>query len=375
MKFVLPQRRILPGLATVSAVAMLALAAPAAAAVSSAVGKPLQAAAGAVKAGNSGAAIKNIDAARAAAKTPEERQKVSEMAAYVYTRAGQYGKAAAELESIGAPPKQLAALYYQAGQYDKAISYAKRAGGEDMQILIAQAYTRTGRAKDAVTAYQALIKANGPKPVYLENLANAQYKAGDKAGYIATTTKLIKVDSSAARWKTLLVNVLQNTNRAEARLAIYYLMQQTGALDRPSDWLDFSKLAIVNNQPGTAVTALPKAGDLSADPMSAKLTAAATQRQAAAIAAAAKNATNPSTAMQAGGAYLGAGQYAQAAAAFAVAAKGTGPQVDQAKVYGGIAQVKAGNIAAAKALFASVDPKGTMKDAADIWALYASTRG
>jgi tetratricopeptide (TPR) repeat protein len=375
MKLALPQRRTLPGLATLGAVTLLALATPGAAAVSSAVGKPLQAAAGAVKSGNTGAAIKNIDAARAAAKTPEERQKVSEMAAYVYTRAGQFGKAAAELESIGAPPKQLAALYYQAGQYDKAISYAKRAGGEDMQILIAQAYTKTGRAKDAVAAYQALIKANGPKPVYLENLAGAQYKAGDKAGYIATTTKLIKVDSSPARWKTLLVNVLQNTNRAEARLAVFYLMQQTGAIDRPSDWLDFSKLAITNNQPGTALTALPKAGDLSGDPMSAKLSAAATQRQTAALAAAPKNAANPATALQAGGAYLGAGQYAQAAAAYAVAAKGTGPQVDQAKVFGGIAQVKAGNIAAAKALFASVDPKGTMKDAADIWALYASTRG
>jgi tetratricopeptide (TPR) repeat protein len=375
MKFVLPPRSILPGLATLGAASLLALATPGAAAVSSAVGKPLQSAAGAIKSGNTGAAMKDIDAARAAAKTPEERQKVSEMAAYVYTRAGQFGKAAAELEAVGAPPKQLAALYYQAGQYDKAIANAKKAGGEDMQVLIAQSYTHTGRAKDAVATYEALIKANGPKPVYLENLAGAQYKSGDKAGYIATTTKLIKVDSSPARWKTLLVNVLQNTNRAEARLAVFYLMQQTGAIDRSTDWLEFSKLALVNNQPGTAQGALPKAGDLSADPMSAKLLGAATQRQTAAMAAAPKNAANPATAMLAGGAYLGAGQYPQAVAAYATAAKGTGPNVDQAKVYGGIAQAKAGNMSAAKALFAGVDPKGTMKDAADIWTLYASTKG
>ncbi|TFU03471.1 hypothetical protein EUV02_09900 [Polymorphobacter arshaanensis] len=356
--------------------AALVVAAPGAAAVSSAVGKPLQSAAAAAKAGNTGAAIKAVDQARAAAKTDEERKKVAEMAGYVYTRAGQYGKAAAELESIGAPATQLAPLYYQAGQYDKAIATAKRAGGgEGMQIIIAQSYLHTGRAKDAVVAYQNLIKANGPKPAYLSSLASAQYKAGDKAGYLATTTKLIKVDSSPERWKALLTNFMQTSMRPEARLASFYLMQQTGAIDRPVDWLDFGKLAIVNNQPGTAVAVLPKAGDLSGDPMSAKLMTAASSRAAPALAAAPKQAANPATALQAGNAFLGAGQYPQAAAAYATAVKAGGATADQARVYGGIALVKAGNLGAAKAQFAAVDPKSYMKDIADLWALYVSTKG
>ena len=99
--------------------AALVVAAPGAAAVSSAVGKPLQSAAAAAKAGNTGAAIKAVDQARAAAKTDEERRKVAEMAAYVYNRAGQYGKAAAELESIGAPPTQLAPLYQMQSVLDR----------------------------------------------------------------------------------------------------------------------------------------------------------------------------------------------------------------------------------------------------------------
>lgn len=366
-------KRVAAMLATVGALALAA--APAAAAVSAAVGKPLQAAAAAAKSGNSGAAISSIGSARAAAKTDEERRKVAEMAGYVYTRAGQFGKAAAELESIGAPPRQLAALYYQAGQYDKAVAAAKKAGGEDMQVLIAQAYARTGRPQEAIASYEALIKANGPKPIYLENLAGAQYKAGDKAGYIATTTRLIKVDASPQRWKALLVNMMQNRMRPEAKLATYYLMQQTGTIDRPSDYLEFAKLAIVKNQPGTAQAVLANAGDLSGDPMSAKLGTAAAQRSTAALANAPKLATSPTTALVAGDAYLGAGQYAPAASAYANAVKAGGATVDEARVFGGIAQVKAGNAAAAKASFAAVDSKSYMKDVADLWGLYASTKG
>lgn len=368
------QKHIAARISLAGVLAALVVAAPAAAAVSSAVGKPLQAAASAAKAGNSGAAINAVNQARTAAKTDEERRKVAEMAGYVYTRAGQYGKAAAELESVGAPPSQLAPLYYQAGQYDKAIAAAKRAGGESSQIIIAQSYLRTGRAKDAVGAYQALIKANGPKAAYLSSLASAQYKAGDKTGYLATTTRLIKVDSSPERWKALLTNFMQTPMRPEARLATFYLMQTTGTIDRPVDWLDFGKLAIVNNQPGTAVAVLPKAGDLSQDPMSAKLVTAASQRAAPALAAAPKQAANPATALQAGNAFLGAGQHPQAVAAFATAAKAGGATVDQARLYGGIAQVKAGNFGGAEAAFAAVDAKSYLRDIADLWALYISTK-
>lgn len=353
--------------------AALIIAAPAAAAVSATVGKDLKAAASAAKAGNSGAAIAAVGQARAAAKTDEERRTVAQMAAYVYTRAGQYGKAAAELESVNAPASQLAPLYYQAGQYDKAIGAAKRAGGESNQIIVAQSYLHTGRAKDAVAAYEALIKAGGAKPAYLGGLASAQYKAGDKVGYLATTTKLIKVDPSPARWKALLADFMQTPMRPEVRLASFYLMQQTGTIDRPVDWLEFGKLAIVNNQPGTAVAVLPKAGDLSKDPMSAKLATAAAQRAGPALTAAAQQAANPATALQAGNAYLGAGQYGKAAAAFATANKAGGTNADLARLFGGISVVKSGNVAAARGIFMQVDSKSYLKDIADLWSLYVTT--
>lgn len=354
-----------------------ALVAPAAAAVSKAVGNALNQAAGAARSGNTGAANNAINAARAAAKTPEERGKVSQMAAYVYTRSGQYSKAAAELESSGtATPRQLASLYYNAGNYGKAVELARRAGGDDMQVLIAQAAIKQGRYSEAVGAYNKLIATNGAKPQYLENLAGAQYKAGDKKAYLATTERLIRVDSSPARWKALLVDQQKNQMRPEAKLALFHLMDATGNISRPEDIQEFAKLAIVNNQPGVAEAVLKKAGgSLGADPMTAKLAQAAATRAQAAGANAAKLAASPSTAAQAGGAYFGLGQYPAAATAYGTAAAAGGADADTAKVFAGIAQVKAGSAAAANRTFASVGETGGMKDIADLWKLYASTKG
>ncbi len=347
---------------------------PANAAVSSAVGKALNAAAAAAKSGNSGAAIGAINAAKAAAKTSEEQSKTAQMAGYVYTRFGRYADAAAALQGAGASPRQLAPLYYQAGQYDRAIAEARRSGGEDMQILIAQALLKKGRYGEAVTAYNNLIKANGAKSIYLENLAGAQYKAGDKKGYLATTEKLVRVDGSPARWKTLLVNFQQNQMRPEAKLALYHLMSATGTIDRTSDYQEFAKLALVNNQAGIAAAALAKGGTNN-DAMGQRMAQAAANMNAKATSTAPGLSANPQTALRGGNAYLGAGMYPQAVAAYNRAITVGGATADQAKVFKGIAALKAGNVSYGKAAFESVSDNFGMKDIADLWKLYASTRG
>lgn len=371
--------KLVKNLAGVAVVAVLAgpmLATPAAAAVSKAVGTALNQAANAAKGGNNAAAINAINTAKSAAKTSEEKTKVAQMAAYVYTRAGQYNKAADELQAGGAAtPKQLAELYYNAGNYSKAVALAKQAGGEDMTILIAQAATKQGHYPEAVSAYTKLIAANGAKPIYLENLAGVQFKSGDKKGYLETTEKLVRSDPSPARWKALLVEQQQSQMQPEAKLALYHLMDATANLTRPEDISEFAKLAIVNNQPGVAQAVLNKAGGaLGSDPMTAKLAQAAAQRAQAAGANAAKLAADPTTAAQAGGAYFGLGQYQAAASAYAKGAAAGGPNADVDKTFAGIAQVKAGSFAAAKTSFASVK-EGGMKDIANLWKLYASTKG
>jgi tetratricopeptide (TPR) repeat protein len=363
-------------LARIAAALLLAgVAVPAAAAVSPAVGKALNQAASAAKAGNTSAAISAVKAAEAAASTPEEKTKTAQMAGYVYTRAGRYGDAANALASAGATPRQLAPLYYQAGQYDRAIAEARKAGGEDMQILIAQAQTRQGRPQEAVKAYQALIKANGPKPLYLENLSAAQYKAGDKAGYLATTEKLIRVDSSSGRWNTLLTAFRQNPMRPEAKLAMFHLMDATGNLNKPADFTEFSKLALVAGQSGTAKTALAKGHVVGDDPMSQKMAQAADMMAAKAVTEAPKLAANPATALKGGHEFMGLGQYAKAIQAFDKVIAANGKDADQAKVFKGIAALKSGNAALAKSSFGAVSEANGLKDIAHLWNLFAQTRG
>jgi tetratricopeptide (TPR) repeat protein len=347
---------------------------PASAAVSSAVGKALNNAQASAKAGKSAAAIASVKEAQAAAKTPEEKQKSAQMAAYVYTQAGRYADAADALQQVGATPSQLAPLYYRAGQYDRAIAEARKAGGEQMQILIAQALLRKGDNKGAVNAYQALIKANGPKPIYLENLAGAQYKSGDKAGYLATTEKLVRTDGSPARWGALLSNFRQNPMRPEAKLAMYHLMSATGNMSRPEDYAEFAKLALVAGQAGVATKALEKA-NLPDDAMNRHLGEAAAKMAANAATDAPKMAAAPNTAFRAGGAYMGLGQYDKAMAAYDKAIAAGGLSADQARVFKGIAALKAGKPSVGKALFDEVGEKSGMQDIAHLWWLFASTKG
>lgn len=362
-------------------VAALGLAAPLgtaayAQAISAAVGKPLQAASNAARSGNTGAATAAVNQARNAASTPAERRKVAEMAAYVYTRAGQFSRAASELESIGAPARQLAPLYYRAGNYSKAIAAANRAGGTDMQVIVGQSHLKTGNFQAAANVYEKLSRSN---PRYLENLAAAQYKLGDKKAYLATTEKLIRFDPSPARWKTLLLDLKQEKMSREAKLALFQLMRETNNISRAEDYAEFAKLAIVSNQPGVAKRALDEAKAANALPASdaqgTALLNAATQRAAQAQASLGKLPANPAGFMTAGNTFLGLGDYPKAAAAYSKVIAANAPQADQARLLLGISQVRSGQAAAARKTLSAVPATSAFKDVASLWSLYASSRG
>lgn len=342
-------------------------------AISPAVGKPLQQASNAARAGNTAAAQTYVNQARAAATTSAERTKVAQMAAYVYTRGGQYGQAAAELERIGAPASQLAPLYYQARQYDKAIAAAKKSG---QTTIIAQSYLMQGKAADAAKIYEQMLAKNPNNPALLQNLAGAQFKMGDRKAYLATIQKLIRVDPTPARWRALLVDMKAAPMSRDSKLALYHLMRETGNLTTAADVQEMAKIAIVAGQPGVAADVVREAtasGVLPAgDAMTAKLVEASAKRQAAALAAAPGAAKSPNTALAAGHAFVGAGQYPQAIAAYTTAQKGPNP--GEAALFKGIAQQRSGNVAAAKATFGAV-PAGSVSEIAGLWQLFASTKG
>jgi tetratricopeptide (TPR) repeat protein len=342
-------------------------------ALSPAVGKPLQQASNAAKAGNTAAAQNFVNQARSAATTPAERTKVAQMAAFVYTRAGNFGAAAAELERIGAPPSQLAPLYYQARQYDKAIAAARKSG---QTTIVAQSYLMQGKPAEAAKIYQEMVNRNPNNLNALQNLAAAQSKMGDQKAYIGTIQKLIRLDPTPARWRALLLDMKAAPMSRDAQLALYHLMRETGNLTTAADVQEFAKIAIVGGQPGVAADVVKTAGASgvlpAGDAMTTRLIDAAGKRQAAALAGAPAAAKSPATAMAAGNAYLGAGQYPQAIAAFTTAQKG--PNGADAALFKGIAQVRAGQNAAARDSFKSV-ATGPYSEIAGLWDLFASTRG
>lgn len=342
-------------------------------ALSAGVGKPLQQASAAAKAGNIAAAKTAVDQARAAAKTPEERTKVAEMAAFVYTRGGQFAQAAAELERINAPATQIAPLYYQAKDYNKAIEFARKGG---QNTIIAQSYLMQGKTADAAKIYEQMLARNPNNPSVLQNLAGVQFKMGDKKAYLATTEKLIKLDPTPERWRALLLDVKNQKLSSQSKLALYHLMRETGNMTNAADVQDFAKIAIVSNQSGVAADVLKTAGEKGVikpdDAMTSRMLQAAAQRQTQAIAGAAAAAKSPTTALEAGNAYIGAGQYPQAIAAFTTAEKG--PSKAEATLFKGIAQVRSGNNTAAKSSFATVSG-GDLGEVAGLWQLYTSTKG
>ena len=66
-------------------------------------------------------------------------------------------------------------------------------------------------------------------------------------------------------------------------------------------------------------------------------------------------------------------QYPQAVAAFDKAIAAGGVQVDQARLFKGIAQVRGGSMAAAKATFNAIGEASGLKETASLWSLYAAT--
>lgn len=354
-----------------AAITLTASTAARAQALPAAVGKPLQQAQNLARAGNTAGALAQVNQARAAARSPAEQRAVGQMAAFVQTRAGNFAAAASELERIGAPASQLAPLYYQARQWDKAIAAGRRSG---QTTIVGQSMLQKGDFKGAVQVYEQLVAGN-PTVTNLSNLAGAQAKSGDRAGYLATSARIVRLDPRPETWRRLLVDMKGNSMPADAKLALYHLMQQTGTLTSAADVQDFAKVAIVRGQPGAAAAAVQQAMQAgvipASDPMGARLVQAAQQRQAPLLQQAARQAANPATAMAAGGAFLGAGQFPQAVAAFGAARRG--PQAAEATLFQGIAQMRAGQTAAARQSFTAV-PNGPLKDIANLWGLFASTR-
>lgn len=373
--FRVPTLGLALALATAAPLGLIVTATPAAAQqLSQGVGKPLEEAVNLAKKRQGAAAAAKIQQARAAAKTAFEQQKVSQTAAYVFTATGQYAAAAKELEGIGAPAKQVAPLYYSAGQFAKAAQVAAKAGNDpEMQTIVAQSYVKLNQPEKAAAAYKKIIATSGASKKALEGLASAQFKMGDKQGYLDSINKLIKLDPSPRNWKALLTNLKNERMPGGARLGLFMLISETGNLDSPAEFDEFVQLAATNGAPTLGLQAMKAGiakGALPNDARTQRTLAGVQNLANKNVANVAKLAAskNPADLINAGKIYLGLGQYDVAAATFGKA--GNNPE---ALLLKGISQVRAGQAAAAKSTFATVKGEG-YGDIASLWSLYSGVK-
>lgn len=373
---------------TIALCTALSLTVPAGGALAQAlsrdVGVPLQDAQRLASQGNTSAAAAKVKAARSAADTSAERRKVAEMSAYVNTASGNYTAAARDLESIGAPASRLAPIYYQAGNFDKAIALGKQMGGDTGNKIVAQSYIKQGNYQAAADLYNQLIEQNGPRQDLLENLASAQFKMDDRAAYLETVERLIRLDPTPARWRTLLNNLKDDLTTRDAQLALYKLLAQTDNITKPEDYIEFAKFATVAQQPAVALSTVERGienGQLAEeDPQVQSLLQASEGRIQQERSGFAQLKPGPEGYYRMANAFYGAEDYKAAAVAYWRSYQmqkdiPSSPYLNQALLGLGISALRAGDPALAKTAFSMVQENSSFNEVAALWSLYADTTG
>ncbi len=357
-------------LATVALSALVA--APAFAKVSPAVGNALKKAQNLARS-NASAANAQIQIARSAASTAEEKRNVSQMAAYVYNSSGQYTKAAEELKNLGSPSLNIAKAYYAGGSYANAAEFANKSGGEEASKIAAQSYMKLGETSKALAGYKKLVAAN-PKSEYLANLASLEYKVGDKTGYQQTLEKLIRQDPSPTNWKLLLGNLKLQPMADPAKLGLFMLLAETKNINDSPDYQEFAKLAIVTGAPALAKSVLEASGKTAEPPIQSLIKSAETRLATSATAVSKlSTSTAASDNMKAGRTLFSNGNFPAAIAQFEKALKDT-KAASEGNLWLGLAQLRAGNSAAAAAAFKAIPGGSTYADVGGLWKLYTSTK-
>jgi hypothetical protein len=227
---------------------------PAAAAVSAAVGKPLQEAASLAAAGKYREAMDRAKAAAGAAKTAEEHQKSEQMEQYIAIKSGDASIGGA----LGAKAKF--ANDANAGRWKDVIADGEglaKNGALDAQssLLVAQAYYQSHDAKGCMN----YIRSHGlGGEVALMTLQRCAYDAGDEETQRTALEQLVASTGKAEHWKSLLhladrAHGLKDHNT----LDIFRLKYLTGTID-PADIVLYVTFALQFKSAAEAKAVLDK---------------------------------------------------------------------------------------------------------------------
>jgi hypothetical protein len=367
------------GTATVCGAALV-FSAPASAAVSAKVGKPLQEAQALANAGNYKGAMAKINEADAiAGKSAEENKIISQMKDFIAIKSGD--------TSTAAGAKAKFANDYNAKKYkdviadSEALKSHNALDANSMQI-IAQAYYLSGDKAGCLKYIKSNFGAN-PGDATLQLQMSCAHDSGDADTERAALENLVGRTGKPEYWNNLLKMSERGAGmRDHDTLDVYRLKLLTGTIAGKDEYITLAQLAIQLKFFAEAQAVLEKgqAAKILTDDRSAKLLALA-KTQGAAAAAAQAQAVSAAQAAPKGDDLIkiGEDQWGQGKGKDAVAtikagiAKGVDDK-NNAQIRLGMAYIAAGQKADAQKALDAVKPASpTDKSAmvAHLWSLYA----
>jgi len=211
------------------------------------VGKPLQQAGDALRAGNAKQALAKVKEAEAVPnRTAAEQLTIDRMKAAAAQRAGDMATAVAE---------QLAASHAQMRNNAKAAEWLERAtqaGHSTATTRQLQSYLQAASgdyaaiARDAGAAVAAAEQAGRrPEEADLLRLADAQQRTGNAAGYSATLGKLLAHYPKKDYWNAYLARLPRKAGFSPRfELDVLRLRLASGTMERTEDYMEMAQLSL-----------------------------------------------------------------------------------------------------------------------------------
>jgi len=238
------------------------------------VGKPLQAAAAALKARRAREALGEVAKAEAVPnRTANENFLIAQMKGAAANAAGDYDTAINAFESVlqsgrvsgreaSEMVKAVAVAYYQKKDYAQASKWAQRyfkEGGGDpaMRTMLLQSYYLSGDC--GAVSRVAGDESRAGSEEELQMLLNCYQRSRDNAGYVATMEKLVVHYPKKEYWTDLLSRVQKKPGFSDRlSLHVYRLRLATGNLKEANDYMEMAQLALQAGSPAEAKQVVDK---------------------------------------------------------------------------------------------------------------------
>ncbi|MCE7797955.1 hypothetical protein LWE61_15505 [Sphingobium sufflavum] len=373
----------------------------------------------ALKAKDFATAQTQITAAEAAATTPDDKYLTGSL--WLNLGLGQQNEATQRkgieqmLASGKAGQADVAKFSFFAGQfalkakdYDPAVKYFNdsiTAGypGSSAHVMLAETYF--GKAYQNVAGNQlnpagkqlaiqglgALKKAIEVQAAAGQPVEGGWYTRGFQMSALASapdaafwSSQALKTDPKPENWRIAL-RTYQDGHKTMTRdenLDLLRLMQATGALKEAYSYGEYVDAAMKGGLFGEAKSVIEggrASGNLGASQLAdvyqvASNGIASDKASLPASEASAAKAANGRLASSTASAYYGYGNYAKAITLYRLALQKGGVDANEVNTRLGIALLKSGDVAGAKAAFATVTTPGIRKDIADLWSVWLSSK-